>query len=251
MAKRVLSIRRFRSLAAISNLWPNSPAARSGKSSGASVCRAKRDWPERERQALLLGVARHLDLGAVGQLAHDVVQHVGRHGHRAGLETSAGASSDTSRSRSVALNCSAPLGGLEQHVRQDRDGRAPLDHARDVAKGSQKLTAFDHQLHALPRRLLPAVRRTCAVLGARPCRRAFAKSRKPRNCSRRFARLGKVDRDAVRLQGPRARQFRGSRSCTPKRCRSGACDAAPPRRIRPPRDPLADGFGARLPGRRI
>jgi hypothetical protein len=46
MAKRVLSIRRFRSLAAMSNLWLSSPAARSGKSSGGSVCRAKRECPE-------------------------------------------------------------------------------------------------------------------------------------------------------------------------------------------------------------
>ena len=38
-----------------------------------------------QRQALLLGVALDLHLGAVGQLAHDVVQHVRRHRHGAGL----------------------------------------------------------------------------------------------------------------------------------------------------------------------
>ena len=76
MAKRVFSISRLQIGRSISNVCVISPAARSGKSSAASVCSAKRECPDRHRQALALGVARDLDLGAVRQLAHDVMQHV-------------------------------------------------------------------------------------------------------------------------------------------------------------------------------
>ena len=203
MAKRVLSIRRFRSLAAISNLWFSSPAARSGKSSGGSVCRAKRECPEVMRQPLLLDVALDLDLGAVGQLAHDVVQDVGGHRHGARLRHVG---------RRLLLHLALEVGGLElqgiarrleQHIRQNGDGRAPLDHARDVTECPHQLTALNHQLHALasPRRMICRVR-----LGASRTRRAMHReivrqSEKPLERIGRFAGSVKVDRDAVLCKG--------------------------------------------------
>jgi hypothetical protein len=66
------------------------PAARSGKSSGAASA-AESGMAGPQRQALLLGVALRFHLRAVRQLAHDIVQHVRRHGDGARLGTSAGA----------------------------------------------------------------------------------------------------------------------------------------------------------------
>ena len=171
MAKRVLSIRRLRSCAAISNLWLSSPGARSGKSSGGSVCSAKRDWPERERQALLFGVALDLHLGAIGQLAHDVVQDVRGHRDRAGLGNVGRRLLQHLALQVGRLELQALVGGLQQDVGQNRDGRAPFHHARDVAKGSQQLTAFDHQLHDSALSVL---------FDRRGCLRIFTHARKPK-----------------------------------------------------------------------
>ena len=63
MAKRVFSISRLRSLAPISKLWLNSPGDRSGKSSGASVCRVKREWPE-ERTSFSFSLSRRISTWA-------------------------------------------------------------------------------------------------------------------------------------------------------------------------------------------
>ena len=100
-----------------------------------------------DRQALLVGLAPDLDLRTVGELAHDVVQDVGGHGHGA-------------RRRHVRADLlhdlALEVGRLElqalgrrahQDVGQNRNGRAPLDDARDMAKRSQQLTPFDHQPH--------------------------------------------------------------------------------------------------------
>ena len=216
MAKRVLSISRFRSSAAISNVWPNSPAARSGKSSGASVCSWKREWPDRSVRRSFSGSRFNLHLGPVGQLAHDVVQHVRRHGHGAGL-------GDVGRRlvRNLALEVGGlelqrPLRGLEQDVGQDGNGRAPLDHARHVAKGPQKLAAFDHQLHHFPRRLLPPV--AAESPSARPSQ-SLCKIEKASDLPRRFASPSRVDRDARFARVAAANS--GDRAAS-KRCRSGA-----------------------------
>ena len=45
--------------------------------------------------------------------------------------------------------------GLEQDVRQDRNGRAALDDAGDMAERPQEFATFDHKPH---RRILGTVR---------------------------------------------------------------------------------------------
>ena len=84
MAKRVLSMRRFKSWALELELLAHLADADVGE-----VLRRQRLQREAgvaggERQALLLRVLAHVDLGAVGELAHDVVQHVGGNGDGAG-----------------------------------------------------------------------------------------------------------------------------------------------------------------------
>ena len=127
---------------------PRSPGARSGKSSGPERLQREPGLAGRERQPLLLGIAPDVDLAALGELPHDVVQHVGGHGRGAGAPTSARTSSITSRSRSVALSSSVLAVGAQEHVGKDRYGRAPLDDARYVAKRTQEFTAFNNKPHS-------------------------------------------------------------------------------------------------------
>ena len=69
-----------------------------------------------------------------------------------GWLTSASAWLDHREVESVAVRPSAPSLRLELDVGQDRDGRAPLDHALHMAKRLQQGCALDGQLHA-PRQL--------------------------------------------------------------------------------------------------
>jgi hypothetical protein len=87
-----------------------------------------------DRQHRAVAVALQHDLGAVGQFAHDVVEHVRRHGGRA-----AGSGFGRQRLRHLEIE----VGGLQrqfgvfgahQHVAEDRDGVAALDHAMHVAE---------------------------------------------------------------------------------------------------------------------
>jgi hypothetical protein len=100
-----------------------------------------------DRQHRAIAVAFQHDLGAVGQFAHDVVEHMRRHGGRPGgsgfrrqrfrhLEVEVGGFQRQSR----AL-------GAKQHVAEDRDGVATLDHTMDVSQRFQQLRAFDGNLH--------------------------------------------------------------------------------------------------------
>ena len=178
----------------------------------------------------------NLHLGAVGQLAHDVVQHVRRHRHGAGLR-------DVGRRlvRHLALEVGGlelqrPLRGLEQDVGQDGNGRAPLDHARHVAEGSQKLTAFDHQLHEPASPVAPF---RGAQMPPR-CGRAkvFAKSRKPRIC-REDSPVPAGWTATRRLCKGRRPPIQGSQ---PPQNDAGAALARRSSPLRPPLEtPLADG----------
>jgi hypothetical protein len=47
----------------------------------------------------------------------------------------------------VALSDSLGVFGADQHVAEDRNGVAALDHAMDVAQRFQELRAFDGDLH--------------------------------------------------------------------------------------------------------
>ena len=76
---------RFRSLRGELELVAHLADADVGEVSAGSVCSAKRAWPAVSVSRSFSASRADLDLGAVGQLAHDVVQHVGGNGHGAGL----------------------------------------------------------------------------------------------------------------------------------------------------------------------
>ncbi len=97
--------------------------------------------------AFLLWIAPHFHLGTVRQLAHDVVQNVRRNRQRTGRRNlRADALADLAL-EIRRLEHQRVAGRLQQHVGQDRDGRAPLDDAGDMAQRSEQFTAFDHELH--------------------------------------------------------------------------------------------------------
>ena len=100
-------------------------------------------------EAPLVPVAGQLDVGAFRQFAHDVVEHMGRHGggpfalgagrhrlHQLHVEVGGG-----------ELQLVVPRG--EQDVGQDGNGVAPLDHARHVGERLGKAWLVDGQPHAL------------------------------------------------------------------------------------------------------
>jgi hypothetical protein len=87
------------------------------------------------------------DLRSVGQLAHDVVEHMG--GNRC---RPAGSAFGGQRFRHFEIEVGRlqrELGtvGAQQHVAEDRNGVAALDHTMDVAQRLQELRAFDGDLH--------------------------------------------------------------------------------------------------------
>ena len=96
-----------------------------------------------ERQALLLRVLAHVDLGAVGKLAHDVVQHMGGHGDSAGSANLGGDRLDDLALQIGRLELERGVAGAQEHVRQDGNGRPSLDDARDVAERPQEFTTFN------------------------------------------------------------------------------------------------------------
>ena len=56
--------------------------------------------------------------------------------------------------------------GADQHVAQNRDGVATLDHAMDVAQRFQQLRAFDGDLHCNTRQILRWKSRAAGRLAA-------------------------------------------------------------------------------------
>ena len=86
-------------------------------------------------------------LRALRQLAHDVVERVGGKRRRAGAGD---------LGRNLLGNLEIEIGGLQQqgfvarleeNVGQDRDRRAPLDNAVDMAERPQKSRSLDRDLH--------------------------------------------------------------------------------------------------------
>ncbi len=100
-----------------------------------------------EHHPLLLGVAPQLNLRAIGQFTHDIVQEVCRHSAGALLRHIGLHLFDNLALEIRSLELQTRAGRGEHHVRQDRNSRAPLDHARDVRQGFQELTTFDNKLH--------------------------------------------------------------------------------------------------------
>ena len=107
-----------------------------------------------DRQHRAVAVALQHDLRAFGQLAHDVVKHMRRHRRRTG-----GGGFRRERLRNLQIK----VGGLQrqprafspdQHIAEDRNGVAALDHAVDVAQRFQELRTFDGNLHCNTRLIL-------------------------------------------------------------------------------------------------
>ena len=107
-----------------------------------------------DRQYRAVAVALQHDLSAVGQLAHDVVEHMRRHGGR-----TAGSGFRRQRFRHLkvkvgGLQRQPRVFGADKHVAEDRNGVAALDHAMDVTQRFQELRAFDGNLHCNTRLIL-------------------------------------------------------------------------------------------------
>ena len=105
-----------------------------------------------DRQYRAVAIAFQNDLRAIGQFAHDVVEHVRRHG---GGTAGSGFRGKRLRHLEVEIGClqrQPGIFGSDQHVAEDRNGVAALDHAMDVAQRFQELRAFDGDLHCIPAR---------------------------------------------------------------------------------------------------
>ena len=118
-----------------------------------------------DRQHRAITVAFQHDLRAVRQLAHDVVEHVRRHG---------GGAPGRGFRRQRLRHLEVEVGGFQrqpgalgadQHVAQDRNGVAALDHAMDVAQRLQELRALDGDLHSNTR-LIPKMEKPGGPKGA-------------------------------------------------------------------------------------
>ena len=101
-----------------------------------------------DRQHRAVAVALQHDLCAVGQFAHDVVEHMCRHGGGA-----AGSGFRGERLRHLEIEVGRlqrqfGVFGADQHIAEDRDGVAAFDHAVDMAQRFQELRALDGDLHS-------------------------------------------------------------------------------------------------------
>ena len=136
-----------------------------------------------KRQALLLRVLAYVDLTAVGQLANDVVQHMGRHGDGTRLTDVGGNALDDFALKVGRLEFERRFPHPQQDVRQDGDRRASFDDAGDVAERPQEFTTFDHKPHG---RILGRVLLSC---GNRPAQCEAARRPLLRGGARRDQRL--------------------------------------------------------------
>ena len=149
MAKRVLSMICLSVAAGSSNLVGRSPSAITGKSSRGSVERLKRARPA--TTCILPSDAESWTCEPSGSLRAISNRVCAETVVAPGVSTAAATVSTTCRSRSVAISLSVPSARrLDQHVRQDRNRVAPLDHRLDVAEAFQKSRPFDRRLHVVP-----------------------------------------------------------------------------------------------------
>ena len=103
--------------------------------------------PGAERELGGVSALVQLDLGALGQLPHDVVERVDGGGGGAGLADRGLDRVDDGDVHVGRGQGQAPLLGADQHVRQDRDGVAALDDVLDVGQGAEQDGALDGQFH--------------------------------------------------------------------------------------------------------
>ena len=103
--------------------------------------------PGDHSQPLLLRIALDLDFATVGQLAHDVVQQMGRHRNSTRLLDVGRDLLDYFTLKVGGFEMQHAARRLEEDVRQNRDCGAALDNASDVAESPQQFTAFNNELH--------------------------------------------------------------------------------------------------------
>ena len=107
---------------------------------------------KRERPARIDSAARSLeefehDLGALGQLAHDVVEHVGGDRGRAAWPHFGGDRVDHLKIEVGGFEREFRPVGADEHVAENGNGVAPLHHAMDVAERAQQLGTLYGDLH--------------------------------------------------------------------------------------------------------
>ena len=103
----------------------------------------------RDRQpSAFAGQQFGLDLGAVGKLAHDVVEHVRRRRGRTVAQHVGGQRLDNLDIQVGRGELELALARLDQDIGQDRDGVATLDHALDMVQGFQQGATLDVDLHS-------------------------------------------------------------------------------------------------------
>ena len=124
--------------------------------------------PGAERHQPLVAGGLQFDLGAFAQLADDVVERVRRHGGGAGRRALSGERGDHFEIHVGRGERELGALGAQQHVRQDRDGVAPLDDALHMSQSAEQRGAFDGQFHGW---------RFTLAGGGKPCP---GKSGKPR-----------------------------------------------------------------------
>ena len=104
--------------------------------------------PAGDAQPSLLAVKRKLDIGFLGQLAHDIVQHVGGHG---GCAAALGPARQCLDQFHIEVRRRQPeliLARIQQHIGEDGDCIAPLDHARHMGKRLGQAGLIDGHMHA-------------------------------------------------------------------------------------------------------
>ncbi len=110
--------------------------------------KARRAGADRQAAAFA-GQEFDLHLGAVRQLADDVVEHVGGRGGGAVAQDVGGQRLDDLDVQVGGGELQTGLARLDQDVGQDRDGVAALDHALDMVQRLEEGAAFDVDLHGL------------------------------------------------------------------------------------------------------
>ena len=154
-----------------------------------------------------------LHLRSFGQLAGNVEKRVRRNGRRAGLFDAGG---------DLLVDLEIKVGRhqldravrrrFDHHVRQDRNGIAPLDHGLDVAQALQQGCAFNRRLHKLPRAAAHSLRAACR-LGQFAVSHSLNIKRAGASAPTLLAPLWGTNCDArsIRSAGPRRRRPDGDR----------------------------------------
>jgi hypothetical protein len=93
--------------------------------------------------------ARNFDLGALGQLADDIVEHMYRRRGRARLADLGRDRIDDGQIHVGRGQRQPPRAGVDQNVGENRDGIAALDGTLYMGQGLEQRSAFDGQLHGV------------------------------------------------------------------------------------------------------